>query len=64
VLIASVTCKGTCVILYVDLNGNARILLQTDPNVQVLWAIPSPDGRSVALDVTTGLNNGWMIDNF
>jgi len=50
--------------LYVDLNGNARVLLQTDPNVQVLWAIPSPDGRSAALDVITGEINVWMIDNF
>jgi hypothetical protein len=37
--------------------------LQTDPDVQVLWAIPSPDGRSVALDVIAGENNVWMIDN-
>jgi hypothetical protein len=64
VLIASVTSKGTCVILYVDLNGNVRVLLQTNPNVQVLWAIPSPDGRSAALDFITGENNVWMIDNF
>ena len=34
------------------------------PNVQVVWAIPSPDGRSAALDVITGENNVWMIDNF
>jgi hypothetical protein len=64
VLIASVTCKGTSVILYVDLNGNAPVLLPSDPNVQVGWAIPSPDGRSAALDGITGENNVWMIDNF
>jgi len=34
------------------------------PNVQVVWAIPSPDGRSAALDVITGENNVWMIDHF
>jgi hypothetical protein len=38
--------------------------LQSDPNVQVLRAIPSPDGRSAALDVATGENNVWMIDDF
>jgi hypothetical protein len=50
--------------LYVDLNGNAPVLLPSDPNVQVLWAIPSPDGRSAALDFITGENNVWVIDNF
>jgi hypothetical protein len=38
-------------------------LLQTDPNVQVLWAIPFPDGRSAALGVITGENNVWIFDN-
>ena len=63
-LIASVMSKATGVILYVDLNGNARLVLQTDPNVQVLWAIPSPDGRSAAPDFITGENNVSMIGNF
>jgi hypothetical protein len=38
--------------------------MQSDPNVQVLWAIPSPDGRCAALDGITGENNVWMIDKF
>jgi hypothetical protein len=50
--------------LYVDRNGNAPVLLRSDPNVQVLWAIPSPDSRSAAPDGITGETNVWMIDNF
>jgi hypothetical protein len=56
--------QGTCVILYVDLNGNAQVLLPTARNVQVLRAIPSQDGRCAALDFITGENHVWMIDNF
>jgi WD40-like Beta Propeller Repeat len=64
VLIGSVTPRGTTAILNVDLKGNARVLLESDPNVQLLWAIPSPDGRHAALDVITGENNVWMVENF
>ena len=63
VLIASVTPKGTSVILHVDLNGNARVVLESDPNVQLLWAIPSPDGRLVALNVISGDVDGREFVN-
>jgi hypothetical protein len=58
------TSQGTTVILNVDLKGNPRVLFESDRNVQVLWAIPSPDGRHAALDVITGENNVWMVENF
>jgi DNA-binding winged helix-turn-helix (wHTH) protein/Tol biopolymer transport system component len=64
VLIGSGTPKGTSVILDVDLEGNARVLLESDPHTQFRWAIPSPDGRYVALNVFTGENNVWMVENF
>jgi len=64
VLIGSVTPSGASVILDVDLDGNAHVLLETGPHAQVLWAIPSPDGRYAALNVLTGENNVWMVENF
>jgi len=64
VLIGSVTPRGTAVILDVDLEGNARVLLESDPHTQFRWVIPSPDGRYAALNVFTGENNVWMVQNF
>ena len=64
VLTGSVTGRGTSVILEVDMAGNARVLLESDPQSQFLWAIPSPDGRYAALNVFTGENNVWMVENF
>jgi len=28
------------------------------------WAIPSPDGRYLALHLASGDSNVWMIENF
>jgi DNA-binding winged helix-turn-helix (wHTH) protein/Tol biopolymer transport system component len=64
VLIGSVTPKGTSVILGVDMEGRARVLLESDPHTQFMWVIPSPDGRYAALNVFTGENNVWMVENF
>lgn len=63
-LITSYTTRGTSVVLDVDLEGNARVLLENSPNAQVYWAIPSPDGRYAALNVITGEENVWMVENF
>lgn len=64
ILIGSVTPRGTAVILDVDLEGNARVLLESDPHTQFRWAIPSPDGRYAALNAFIGENNVWMVENF
>ena len=64
VLIASGTTRGTSVILEVDVEGNARVLLESDPHTEFAWVIPSPDGRYAALSEFTGENNVWMVENF
>jgi DNA-binding winged helix-turn-helix (wHTH) protein/Tol biopolymer transport system component len=64
VLIGSVTPRGTSVILDVDMEGKARVLLEGDPHTQFVYVIPSPDGRYAALLVFTGENNVWMVENF
>lgn len=51
-------------VLDVDPEGNARVLLENSPNALLYWAIPSPDGHYAALDVVTGEENVWMVENF
>ena len=63
-LVGSVTPAGTSVILDVDLEGNAHVLLESDPHTQFAWALPSHDGHYAALNVSTGENNVWMVDSF
>jgi hypothetical protein len=64
VLIGSVTPSGASVMLDVDLDGNAHVLLEAEPHAQLMWAIPSPDGRYAALNMLTGENNVWMVEDF
>jgi WD40 repeat protein len=63
-LTASFTPRGVSVILDVDLEGKAHVVLESDPHEQLYWAIPSPDGRYAALNVLTGEDNVWMVENF
>ena len=57
--------SGTSVILEVDMEGNAQVLLEGDSRTQVFeWIIPSPDGRYAALNSFTGENNVWMAEDF
>ncbi len=63
-LATSFTAQGNSVVLEVAPDGNARVLLENSPNAQLYWAIPSPDGHYVALDVVTGEENVWMLENF
>jgi Tol biopolymer transport system component len=50
-------------LLYADLQGNARMLLQQkgSPNG---YAIPSPDGRYLAIMGTTRTSDAWLLENF
>jgi DNA-binding winged helix-turn-helix (wHTH) protein/Tol biopolymer transport system component len=50
-------------LLYVDLMGNARSLWQVK-NFQATWAIPSHNGKYVAIPAPTVGSNVWMVENF
>ncbi|MGH7486980.1 MAG: TolB family protein, partial [bacterium] len=50
-------------LLYVDLMGNAHSLWQVKNN-QATWAIPSHNGKYVAIPAPTVGSNVWMVDNF
>jgi eukaryotic-like serine/threonine-protein kinase len=50
-------------LLYVDLMGNAHLLWQVK-NFQATWAIPSHNGRYVAMPAPTVGSNVWMVENF
>ena len=50
-------------LLYIDLEGHVQPLWQQD-GIFKTWAIPSPNGRRLALLEWTSANNVWMIENF
>jgi len=50
-------------LLYVDLAGNARQSWQVN-NIWPSWAVPSRNGKYVALPVATVDSNVWMAENF
>ena len=49
-------------LLYVDLTGNAHVLWRT-MSIPPVWAIPSHDGRYVAMPIPTILGNAWVLVN-
>jgi Tol biopolymer transport system component len=51
------------VLLSVDLQGNARVLWQHRGSGNT-YAVPSPDGRHLAIQVRTQDANLWMMENF
>ncbi len=52
-------------LLFVDLNGNAHTLWQQKGTFRTWgWAIPSPDGRRIAILGATVNSNAWMLRNF
>jgi len=78
-LYASSATKGGSALLHVDLQGNANILWEQQgsatpwngPSVpgwlgppSAAWAVPSPDGRHVAVYDWKMSANMWMIENF
>jgi Tol biopolymer transport system component/DNA-binding winged helix-turn-helix (wHTH) protein len=54
---------GTQTLLNVDLHGNAKPALQESER-DLGWAIPSPDGRHVAIWEASGSSNAWLLENF
>lgn len=51
-------------LLYVDLKGNARVLWQYKAVVGVVWGVPSPDGRYLAIRSDIINSNVWMVEGF
>lgn len=52
-------------LLYLDLNGNARVLWQFSEAAGTgVAAIPSPDGRYLAIEATVHNSNAWMLEGF
>lgn len=54
---------GTQALLNIDLRGHVRQVFQ-DPDKDVGWAIPSPDGRRIAFWEASGSANAWMLQEF
>jgi hypothetical protein len=51
-------------LLYVDLEGNARVLWQHKGEPDFIWGIPPPDGRYTAIEGFSFNSNVWMLENF
>ena len=54
---------GTRTLLNVDLHGKAKAVLQ-EPEKALGWAIPSPDGRHLAIWEASGNSNAWLLEGF
>jgi hypothetical protein len=50
-------------VLNVDLNGQVTPVLD-EPNLSIWAAIPSPDGRHLALVGHSEDSNAWLLENF
>jgi Tol biopolymer transport system component/DNA-binding winged helix-turn-helix (wHTH) protein len=57
------TNAGKRSLLNVDLRGNAKPVLEEN-KMRLGWAIPSPDGRRLALWEASGTSNVWMLEHF
>jgi len=63
-LMPSTRSDSTPVLLFVDREGKARTIWEGQKYGLLGWAIPSPDGRYVALNLYVGETNVWMVENF
>jgi Tol biopolymer transport system component len=61
--VSASTNTGIHAMLNVDLQGRARPVWE-QTKMYVGWAIPSPDGRYIALLQASGNSNVWMVENF
>ncbi len=50
-------------LLKVKLDGSNHLLMKDDKN-SIEWAIPSPDGKLLAINKYTGITNAWALANF
>lgn len=60
---SSSTATGAEMLVNIGLRGEARAMLE-DPDKDVGWAIPSPDGHRVAVWEATGSANAWSLLGF
>jgi DNA-binding winged helix-turn-helix (wHTH) protein/Tol biopolymer transport system component len=60
----STTSNSTPVLLFANLEGKARVLWEGQKYAPLIWAVPSPDGHYLALNIFVGETNVWMIENF
>jgi len=51
------------VLLHVDFQGRANVLWEPK-GVSMPWAVPSPDGRYVAMPYFAHNSNAWVLENF
>jgi dipeptidyl aminopeptidase/acylaminoacyl peptidase len=61
--VSASTTTGINALLNVDLRGKAHPVWE-QTKMSVGWAIPSPDGRYLALWQASGNANVWMVENF
>jgi Tol biopolymer transport system component/DNA-binding winged helix-turn-helix (wHTH) protein len=54
---------GIQTLLNVDLRGRAKPVLE-EPEKGLGWAIPSPDGRHLAIWEASGNSNAWLLEGF
>ena len=54
---------GMQALLRVDLHGQAKAVLE-EPEKQLGWAIPSADGRHLAIWQSSGSSNAWLLEGF
>ena len=60
--VSSLSPRGAT-LLYIDLNGHANALWEQIGGLRT-WALPSPDGRHLAILGYTMDSNIWMLENF
>jgi Tol biopolymer transport system component len=51
-------------LLYVNLEGNARVLWQYKGPGSQIWGVPSPDGHHIATLFESFNSNVWMLEGF
>jgi Tol biopolymer transport system component len=61
--VSAYTTKDTWAMLNIDLSGTVTNVLE-QKSVRLGWAIPSPDGRKLALLELNGTANVWMLEDF
>jgi hypothetical protein len=61
--LSSTQMRGSAVLLSVDLQGNPRVLWQ-QPGGRGTYAVPSRDGRHLAIMDLRATDNVWMLENF
>ncbi len=55
--------EGETILSYLDLQGNAHVLWENRGG-DWIYGKPSPDGRHLAIGVSTASRNMWMMENF